>query len=127
MDSPILSLLKASLSGMTLPWNLVLTTFLGVGLMAAPSFLGIGGLFYDINPIFGALVTVVSVVAFAEYARKLRWANIGLAAILLVITGLSIKNTPQPLFFLQAFFGIGIAFLSIRKGPVRERFSFRGE
>ncbi len=66
---------KSSVWGMSCPWNLVLTSLIGLGLMFAPLFLSpekIGLIFFILA---GALVVTFSVIAMGEIIRAFRWAN----------------------------------------------------
>jgi len=121
MDRPILSLLKSSLSGITLPWNLLLCALAGIFLMAIPTALGLNVLLYNIDPILGALTILVSVISLAECGRKARWFNLILAAALLVTAWASMGEY----LLLHTALAIAIACLTIRKGPIHEQFVFR--
>ena len=120
MDSPLLTLLKSSLSGLTFPWNLTLSAFLGVFLMAIPSVFNLKGIPYEMDPILGASIAVVSVISFSECARSARHINLALAALLLIGTWIS-----GSFLWPQTLLAIAVALLSWRKGPIRERSSFQ--
>jgi len=85
---------KAMTQGFNFPWNLVLTTFLGL----AGMFLG------DYIP--SALIITFSVVAFAEVTRSFRFALIPFAIWLMV-------SIP--------IIGIAVMALAFRKGTIREK------
>ncbi len=117
MDCSFLIILKSALSGITFPWNLALCAIFGIALMAVPSLLGISeGLLFDLDPILGAFTAVVSVISFAEYARKARWINLLFASVLLIAAIFSHESA-----LLHIAFACAIALLSIRKGPILER------
>jgi hypothetical protein len=120
LDSPLLTLFKASLTGQTYPWNLVLSSLAGMALIAIPSALNIEGLLYSADPILGAMITIVSAVSFSEIARKARWINLPLALALL-----SAALADREYFLLHALFALFIALLALRKGPIRSQFTFR--
>ncbi|MEP6985253.1 MAG: vitamin K epoxide reductase family protein, partial [Chloroflexota bacterium] len=65
--------------GVTVPWNLLVSTVFGVWLMAAPSIFQTQGSVAHSDHILGALVVTVAIVAFAEVARAARFINIVLA------------------------------------------------
>ena len=65
--------------GITLPWNLLATTALGLWLMAAPSVFGTQGNVAHSDHILGALVVTASLIALSEVGRAVRFANIVLA------------------------------------------------
>lgn len=110
---------KASLWGVSFPWNLCITPLLGILLMSAPSWMSIRGTLFDLDPILGAFVVIVSVLSWAECTRKIRWLNVGFAFILLfsgIITG------EKPLFHILLALFIGL--LSLRKGPIYESHTY---
>jgi hypothetical protein len=123
MDSPILTLLKSSLSGLTFPWNLSVSALLGIFLMAIPSIFHLTGILYQIDPILGAAIAVASVISFSECARKARRLNLLFAGALLI--GTWFAHTNITVLCIQTILGIIIGSLSFRKGLVRERFSFQ--
>ncbi len=125
MDQPIGTLLKASLSGMTFPWNLVFSALLGIAIMATPSLFGLQGVLYNVDPILGAFTTVISVISFAEISRNLRWVNCLFALFLLLATWWFSHEQSFNTLLLHTGFSLLIALLSFRKGPLRERFSFQ--
>ena len=116
LDRPLTSLCKASLWGATFPWNLILSIFLGVGLMCYPSYFHLHGILLDLDPILGALTVVVSVVSCSEFLRKMRYINLGLSLILFVSAWFS------PISFgIHIATAIAIALLCLRKGILKER------
>lgn len=128
MDSSLLTILKSSLSGITFPLNLIASSLLGIALMTLPSFFSLerGGI-YTIDPIIGALTTVFSVIAFAEYARSIRWINLLFALLLLIGSFLFKMELSPPAFLVHIAFSLILALCSIRKGPIRERFNLHLE
>ena len=85
------AVLRASVWGMSLPWQLALTTLLGIWLMFEPAALGVARPMASINHLTGALIVAVSVIAMGEAVRLVRLFNIllGLAVVILpwVISG----------------------------------------
>lgn len=102
-DASLYTILKASLWGVTIPWNLVVSAMLGVYVMSFPS---------DVDPIVGAVTFVISVLACSEFLRKWRYLNILLAGILFIASFFSLTHL---------IIAAAIALLSIRKGPTREK------
>lgn len=86
LDEPFSKIFKAALKGISFPWNLLLSAFLGILLMVVPWPFHEKGLMFDLDPIIGALVVVFSVISLSEIARKLRRMNLFLAFVLLVGT-----------------------------------------
>lgn len=112
------SLWKNACSGVTFPWNLALSALVGLSLMAAPSYLALTGLAADFDPIAGALAAVVSVVSFAEKARKARFINC-LFGLWVFIELFWLDGTG----FARAYHGLAgllLIALSFRKGPIYE-------
>jgi hypothetical protein len=74
--SPPSSLLPAAAWGVTMPWNLLASTALGIWLMFAPDVFGTIGGAADSNHIVGALIITVSVIVMAEVIRACRYLNV---------------------------------------------------
>src|SRR5690606_23503606 len=78
---------SASVWGMSVPWTLLVSTLLGIWLMATPGILGLPtqATVSDINHLCGSLIVVVSVICMGEPVRSGRYFNIplGLAAAVL--------------------------------------------
>jgi uncharacterized membrane protein len=104
MESPFLQIIKASFWGVTIPWNLMFTTILGIFLMTLKG----------LDPMLGALTIVISVIAFAEHLRFVRYFNI-LIALLILFFAMMIEG--DLLFHLIMTFVLIL--LSIRKGPIK--------
>jgi len=123
MDQPISKILKASLSGLTFPWNLIVTSLAGIVILVTPSMGNLEGLFYSFDPIIGAIITTISVIAFAEYSRSWRWLNLLFAAALLALTWFSKDQQTMFQLFLHAFLAVLVMVCTIPRGAIRERFS----
>ncbi len=121
LESPLFTLFKSSLSGLTFPWNLSLSIPLGIIIMALPSALGFEGLLYNSDPILGALSIVTATVSFSECLRNLRYLNCLIATILLISALISWNNYPLFIVCLHAILAIAIALLALRKGPILEQ------
>ncbi len=82
---------EASLWGMSYPWTLVLSTVLGVLLMAVPGTLGVQSPASSVFHLGGSLIVVTSVICMGEVLRAGRYLNVllGLAVAVLpwVMTG----------------------------------------
>lgn len=90
-----LKLFPAMCWGVSIPWNLGLLALLGIVAMFMGSFIP------------GALITVFSVIAWGEIARKIRYLILPLGLWLL---------------FLNPVLGVLAMALSIRKGPLKETY-----
>ncbi len=71
-ESP-LTLIKTWRYGISLPINLVLSAFLGVFLMLSPYLFSFSHHIADVSHLCGALIFVISVISFADLARKVRF------------------------------------------------------
>jgi len=116
-----LAVLRASVYGMTLPWNLVVSAVLGMWMMAVPDVLGNKGLVADVDHLAGALIVVASGIAFGEPVRTMRF--------LIVPLGLLIAGTPfvvsEPTVaggINDVIVGLGAAALCLPRGAIRESF-----
>ena len=62
--------------GVVLPWNLLVSTALGLWLMFAPAALGSMGMAAHSDHLVGALIVTASVIAFADVGRTVRFINV---------------------------------------------------
>lgn len=116
-----LGMLRVSVYGMTAPWNLVVSAARGVWMMAVPDVLGDKGLVADVDHLAGALVVVVSVIAFGEPVRAIRWLNILLGLIIAGTPFMASGDTTAG-WINDVIVGLGVTALAIRRGPVMESF-----
>lgn len=124
LDEPLFTLLQATRWGVTVPWNLALTVFLGIFLMCFPGVFDMQGFMADLDHIIGALIVTVTMVALAEAVRSVRYLNIVLGSILVIFAFFHFAKGNVSLILTQIFLGILVTLLSIRKGPIREKFTF---
>ncbi len=119
LSAPVKALWKNACSGVTFPWNLILSAIVGIALMAAPALFSISRAAADSDPIAGALSAVVSVVSMAEGARKARRINclfgLWILAQLLWLDGNLLAHA------YHATAGLLFIALSFRQGPIREK------
>lgn len=106
-------------AGITVPWTLAASALIGLGIMAAPSLLGIGGAGADQLWIAGPLVTTASVIATAEVLRSARFANLALA-IWIGITAVFATDGAATLLVMLA--AITLAVLAVPRGGVRHHY-----
>lgn len=110
-----------SIEVVSAPWNLWLSTMVGVWLMAAPTPLHLDGSVADSTHIVGALVVTFSIIAFAEPARLVRFPNIVLGAWLLLASWiLDTEVTGWP--WISIATGFALIVLNLRCGPVQDRY-----
>ena len=106
--------------GVSLPWNLALAALIGVSLLFTRMTLGADGSLANAHHVVGSLVLTVVSIAAAEVARPVRYLNIPLAAALMAASfmfGADMVTTAVGLIL-----GTALVALSIRRGPVRERY-----
>ncbi len=111
---------KSIKTGVSVPFNLVLSALMGIYLMMAPALYGITGSLQDLDHIAGSFVTVVSIVTMAEVVRAWRLLNIILGAVLILVTWYAFpqdENTIQTMAL-----GALIILLSLRRGPIHEKY-----
>ncbi len=121
LDRPTVDLLKASMWGVTLPWNLCLCLLFGMWIMVSPAIFSMPQLLADADHVIGALVIVVTMTSLSEIVRSWRYGNLLLTAFLLI------SSLFAPISFStlnQVLTCLAIAALSIRKGPIRETTTF---
>lgn len=117
----LLSETLRSIEAFSAPWNLWLSTLVGIWLMTAPTLLHLVGRVADSTHIVGALVVTFSVVAFAEPARLARFPNILLGLwLLLVVVILDSGVSGWPWISIAS--GLALIVLNLRCGPVQERY-----
>lgn len=116
------AVLRASLWGATIPWNLAVVAALGVWLLAAPAafFVNIRSGAADVAHIGGAFVIVAAVIAWAEPVRALRLLNVpaGLAVAALVFL------TDPKAGYATAIVatGVAVAVLSLPRSEIRDAY-----
>lgn len=119
--APLGASTAASVWGMTIPWTLLLSTAIGVWLMAAPSVLGTGGSAASSDHLVGALAVCVSVIAMAEIGRSTRFINVLFGAWLVVspllVVGGSANSTVSDIIA-----GLALIALALPRGPIREQY-----
>lgn len=106
---------KAMITGVTVPWNLLVTAAIGVWTLFAPDFIPVSKEAADNLHIFGALVVVFSVIAFAEVTRMLRFV-VTLLGIWLIITSWLSAD------YINMSASVLLLLFSLRKGPIKETY-----
>lgn len=116
---PLKILCKMLAGGVSVPWNLAACCLIGLWLMFTRVTLGAQGGMADANHLIGALVVTITVTAFAEVARPLRFLNIFLGMALLITPFLFGVGTIQLLATLLC--GGGLITFSFRRGAVENQ------
>ena len=107
--------------GVSLPWNLVAAAAIGVWLMFTRLTLGTEGMMANADHLIGALALTVISLAAAELARALRFLLIPLGAALLITPFVYDADAAQIIASLVC--GVALIGLSLRRGPIRERYA----
>ena len=107
--------------GVSLPWNLAAAAAIGLWLMFTRLTLGASGGMADADHLIGALALTVISIAAAEVARPLRFLLIPLGAALLVTPFVYGSGAVATMASIAC--GVGFITLSIRRGPIRERYA----
>ncbi|MEO6325505.1 MAG: vitamin K epoxide reductase family protein [Thermoanaerobaculia bacterium] len=107
--------------GTNVPWNLLCVSLAGIWLMMAPAAFLSASPAAHADHLLGALVVVVAAIAMAEVGRAARFLNIilalGIIAAPWVLTGASTLARWNDLVA-----GLIVIGLSLRRGPIRERY-----
>ena len=110
-----------SIEAFSAPWNLWLSTLVGIGLMSAPTMLNLVGSAAHSTHIMGALVVTFSVVAFAEPVRLVRGLNV-LCAVWVLLAGWILDGGSPSWPWISAVSGLALIALNLRCGPVEDRY-----
>lgn len=125
LDAPLSQIMKASLRGISFPWNLLLSALLGIVLMVLPWPFHIEGIMKDLDPIIGAFTIVFSIISLSEIARKMRWANFFFGAVLLIGTLVMFKELHGLVIAIHLIVAALLVLFSFRKGPFHEQVQFK--
>jgi len=116
LEGPLFPLLLEVKKGISIPWNLAICCLLGAGFMALPGIFSFEGSLADVDHIFGALIIVISVVAFAGVVRVVRWVNVAFALPFLIMP---YYYPNKPIF--HWVMGILVILLSIYKSQLNKK------
>lgn len=121
-QSPVPAIGAATVRGVNLPWNLVLSALIGFWLMAAPPALGSEGWAANSSFLVGPLIAVVAISAMAEVIRPFRYLNLLFGAWIIVAPWLlSGSTTGSTLNGLIA--GVVLIGLSVPRGSVSQSYA----
>ncbi|MEP6574493.1 MAG: vitamin K epoxide reductase family protein [Gemmatimonadota bacterium] len=107
--------------GVALPWNLLASVGLGGWLMFAPATLGSTGVAAHGDHLIGALIVTFGVMALADVGRALRFVNVLFGALVLAAPWV-LNGATSGSRWSDAIAGILVILLSVRRGPVGERY-----
>ena len=104
----------------TKPWNLFLSTLVGLWLMFAPAVFGFGKSLADSNHFVGALIMTFAIISMSEVVRTGRFVNILLAV--WIIVSMFIYQTPGDIaMWSQIISGVVLILLSLPRGKVEDQ------
>ena len=112
---------EASIWGMSFPWTLVLSTVLGVALMATPGTLGVEKPASTVFHLGGSLIVVTSVIAMGEVLRAGRYLNVLLGLGVAVLPWF-LGGAPLAAQLVGLVVGLVVSALAIPRGPKTERY-----
>lgn len=112
---------KAMVWGVAMPWNLLVSAGLGVWLMFAPWVLGITGSAAHSDHLLDTLIVTTAVIALADVGCAARWFNVLLAAWVIAAPWMLSGATSLPRWS-DLVVGVLVILLSLRLGPVGERY-----
>lgn len=121
INAPLEYSFPAMVRGVSIPWNLGLLTLIGVWQLFGMNFHQESGLDDAIDHVCGALIVVISVIAWAEVARGFRFVNY-IVALVLLFNVIFIKPHDLMEMSSDAIVIILLIALSFRKGPIKEKY-----
>jgi len=120
-DQPLGVVLKSAVGGgVSLPWNLALAGLIGLSLLFTRVTLGAEGTLADAHHIIGCAVLTVVAIAAADVARPVRALNAVLGVGLMFVPLLLDADKLQ--FAVTLGLGTALVLLSVRRGPILERY-----
>lgn len=112
--------LRSSIWGMSFPWQLALTSFLGLWLVVSPYLMKSSKTVTDAGCLAGALIVTFSVIAMGEVVRSGRFLNFIPALYMLFSPLLMALNTIEAANYVVA--GLVVVLLTIPRGPINEQY-----
>ena len=106
--------------GVSLTWNLALSGAIGLSLLFTRVTFGAAGAMANADHLIGSLVLTVISLAAAEVTRAVRFINIPLGAVLFATPFIYGAGTAATVSSIAC--GTALIVLSIRRGPIRERY-----
>ncbi len=111
----------ATVWGVTLTWNLLVTVALGLWLMLAPYLLGSRAPAAHSDHLLGALIVTVAIIALADVGRAARFVNVALGAWVMISPWL-LEGATASAAWNDAIVGVLVILLSFRRGRIDERY-----
>ncbi len=116
-----LKALPAMYKGLSLTWNLTLTTLLGIWLMIVPSVVELKKGAQDNDFVVGALVITFSLIAMAEVVRTLRFL-VTLLAIWSLVSQFFFDNSSLASLLIHILTAVALILFSLPRGKIREQY-----
>jgi hypothetical protein len=118
---PLGEILKDTVTGgVGAPANLLLCVAIGIWLMFSRLTVGSDGAMANADHLLGSLIVTTSVIALAEVARPVRFANVGFGAILLITP--FVFDAQAPSIVSNILCGLALIALSFRRGAVHSHY-----
>lgn len=111
----------ATVWGVTVPWNLLVSIALGLWLMLAPSVLGSSAPAAHSDHLLGALIVAVAMIALADVSRAARFVNVLLGAWVMVSPWL-LEGATASAVWNDAIVGALVILVSLPRGRIGERY-----
>ena len=106
--------------GVTYPWTLLASLFLGAFLLTTPVTLGAEGPLYFSDHVVGCLVITIAVTALAEVTRAVRFLNVPLG-LWVAVSPFLLAGAGGLSATVHVALGLGLAALSLPRGRRSER------
>ena len=110
----------AIIGGVSLPWNLALAALIGLSLLFTRITLGADGNMAHAHHVIGSLVLAVVSISAAAVARPVRYLNMVLGAALMAAPFMVAAGMATTV--VSVVLGVALITLSVRRGPIRERY-----
>ena len=111
----------ATVWGVTLTWNLLVSVALGLWLMLAPYLLGSRAPAAHSDHLLGALIVTVAIIALADVGRAARFVNVALGAWVMISPWL-LEGATASAVWNDAIVGALVILLSFRRGRIGEHY-----
>lgn len=121
LSSSAKSLFTAMCWGVTVPWNLLVSLFIGLWLMFSPPIVQAMGSVEYTNYFLGNLISIISVLSMAEVARPARYLNL-LFGLFIGIAPWLYGDANTLSNWNNLLFGLLLIFCSIPRGKVQQHY-----
>lgn len=112
---------KVMFSGLHVPWNLAITSIIGIWLMFSPYIFGYENTMADSDHFVGALVVTFSVIAMGEIVRSARFINI-IFGLWVVLAPFLLEGSTEIALSNGLASGFLLILLSFRKGKIKDSY-----